>query len=121
MRSRPGAAPHRPTGLRVPLFWPMTAALRMAEQGLDLYAKNLSFILEEAKIRHARHPSLATGNRIMLDLRTMLVRDYAAPGAAGVATLVVAPYAGHTAMIADYHRGQSLVETLTENGLDRVF
>ena len=30
-------------------------------------------------------------------------------------------YAGHSAMIADYHQGQSLMETLLANGLDRVF
>jgi polyhydroxyalkanoate depolymerase len=57
----------------------------------------------------------------MLDLRTMLFRDYGAPGANGVPTVVVAPYAGHTSMIADYHRGQSLVETLLGNGVERVF
>ncbi len=36
-------------------------------------------------------------------------------------TIVDTPYAGHTAMIADYHKGQSLIETLLANGLDRVF
>jgi poly(3-hydroxyalkanoate) synthetase len=57
----------------------------------------------------------------MLDLRTMLFRDYAAPGGHGVPTIVDAPYAGHSAMIADYHQGQSLVETLLANGVGRVF
>jgi len=39
---------------------------------------------------------------------------------AGVPTIVDAPYAGHTAMIADYHKGQSLIESLLTNGLSRV-
>jgi poly(3-hydroxyalkanoate) synthetase len=56
----------------------------------------------------------------MLDLRTMSLRDYGASGAKGIPTLVVAPYAGHTAMIAGYHKGQSLVETLLGNGVARV-
>jgi poly(3-hydroxybutyrate) depolymerase len=57
----------------------------------------------------------------MLDLRTMLFRDYSAPAAKGVPTIVDTPYAGHTAMIADFQKGQSLIETLLANGLNRVF
>ncbi len=83
MRSRSTAVPHRLAGLSAPLFWPMAAALQMAEQGLELNAKNLAFIAEEEKIQHQPRPALATANRVMLDLRTMLVRDYAAPGATG--------------------------------------
>jgi hypothetical protein len=53
-----------------------------------------------------------------LDLRTMKLRDYGGPG--GLPTLVDAPYAGHTAMIADHHKGQSLIETLLKNGIGHV-
>ena len=53
-----------------------------------------------------------------LDLRTMLLRDYGKPG--GIPTLIDAPHAGHTAMIADYQKGQSLVETLLANGIGHV-
>jgi poly(3-hydroxybutyrate) depolymerase len=112
---------HDLRGVNVPLFWPMLAAARMVEQGLDLYAKNLKFLAEEAKIHHDLRPALATQNRIMLDLRTMAFRDYSAPGTAGMPTVVDAPFAGHSAMIADYHKGQSLIETLLANGIDRVF
>ena len=108
-------------GVNVPLFWPMLAAARMAEAGLELYAKNLKFVEEEIKIHHELRPKLATANRVMLDLRTMLFRDYSGPDATGVPTIVDAPYAGHSAMIADYHKGQSLIETLRANGVDRVF
>ena len=48
----------------------------------------------------------------------MLLRDYGKPG--GIPTLVDAPHAGHTAMIADYHKGQSLIETLLANGIGHV-
>jgi poly(3-hydroxybutyrate) depolymerase len=105
----------------VPLFWPMVAAERMAKEGLELYADNLKFLAEEAKIHHELRPKLATANKVALDLRTMFFRDYAKADAEGVPTVVVAPYAGHSAMIADYHKGQSLIETLLANGLDRVF
>ena len=51
--------------------------------------------------------------------RTMMLRDYGKPGRA-MPTLVDAPHAGHTAMIADYHKGQSLIETLLANGIGHV-
>lgn len=107
--------------LSVPLFWPFAAATQMAEHGLDLLAKNIKFVAEEEKLHHELRPKLATENRAMLDLRTMVFRDYSRPSAKGVPTIVDAPYAGHTAMIADYHKGQSLIETLLANGLERVF
>ena len=104
--------------LSVPAFWPMAMASAMLEEGTELYAKNLKFVEEEIKIHDALRPTLATPNRVRLDLRTMVLRDYGKPG--GIATLVNAPYAGHTAVIADYHDGQSLVQTLLANGIDHV-
>jgi polyhydroxyalkanoate depolymerase len=104
--------------ISVPAFWPMTMANGLLEQQLDLYAKNLRFIEEEIKIYGELRPTLATAHRTRLDLRTMLLREYGA--GQRVPTLVAAPYAGHTAVIADYHKGQSLVETLLENGVKQV-
>ena len=102
----------------VPAFWPMAMAASLMEQGAELYAKNLKFTEEEIKIYDELRPTLATPNTVRLDLRTMLLRDYGKPG--GVPTLVDAPHAGHTAMIADYHKGQSLIETLLANGIGHV-
>ncbi len=118
------AAPRHPHALAhvgVPFFWPMTAAAVMAEEGLELYARNLELLAEERKLATIAPPRLATADRILLDLRTMRFRDYSLPDAAGVPTIVDAPYAGHSAAIADYHRGQSLMETLRENGVTRLF
>ncbi len=102
----------------VPAFWPMAMAASLAEEGMDLYAKNLKFVDEEIKIHDELRPKLATPNEVRLDLRTMKLRDYGKPG--GIPTLVDAPHAGHTAMIADYHKGQSLIETLLANGISHV-
>lgn len=102
----------------IPAFWPLAMASALASQGAKLYAKNLKFVEEEIKIRADLRPALATPNRVRLDLRTMWLRDYGKPGK--IPTLVDAPYAGHTAVIADYHRGQSLVETLLANGIEHV-
>lgn len=107
--------------LSVPFLWPMAAAAALAGQGIELYARNLKFAAEEQKIHHELVPKLATVNRLALDLRTMVLRDYSTENATGVPTIVDAPYAGHTAMIADYHKGQSLIETLLANGVDRLF
>jgi poly(3-hydroxyalkanoate) synthetase len=110
------------SGIGVPLMWPMMAAARMYEEGLDLYAKNIHFLAEEEKINHELRPEPATANRVKLDLRMMLLRDYStAKDAGGVPTIVDAPYAGHSSMIADYHQGQSLMETLLANGVTRAF
>ena len=102
----------------VPAFWPMAMAAALAEEGAEIYADNLKFVEEEIKIHGELRPKLATPNTARLDLRTMMLRDYGKPG--GIPTLVDAPYAGHTAMIADYHKGQSLVETLLANGIGHV-
>lgn len=102
----------------VPAFWPMSLAMTMFEDGATLYAKNLKFVEEEIKIHDELRPMLATPNQVRLDLRTMALRDYGKPS--GIPTLIDAPHAGHTAMIADFHDGQSLVQTLLANGVDHV-
>jgi poly(3-hydroxyalkanoate) synthetase len=112
---------HRSADVGAPFLWPMLAEAKMAEDGVELYARNLKFIGEEIKISHEARPRPATANRVALDLRTMLFRDYSSPDAEGLPTIVDAPYAGHSAMIADYYKGQSLIETLLANGVGRVF
>lgn len=104
--------------LSVPVFWPMALAASLVQEGAELYARNLKFAEEEIKIHGELKPVLATPNSVRLDLRTMVLRDYGTPD--GIPTLVDAPYAGHTAVIADYHKGQSLVETLLANGIAHV-
>lgn len=102
----------------VPAFWPLAMAASLMEEGSELYAKNVKFVEEEIKINGELRPRLATENVARLDLRTMVLRDYGMRG--GMPTLVDAPYAGHTAMIADYRKGQSLIETLLGNGIAHV-
>ncbi len=102
----------------VPAFWPMAMAAELIEGGAELYVRNLKFFEEEIKIHDELRPALATPNAVRLDLRTMLLREYGKQE--GVPTLVDAPHAGHTAMIADYHKGQSLIETLLHNGIHHV-
>jgi len=105
----------------LPIFWPFAAAAAMVEAGSEVSARNLRFLAEEEKLHFEMHPSLASSNRPLLDLRTMTFRDYSIAPASGLPTIVDAPYAGHSAMIADYQPGQSLMETLRNNGVTRLY
>lgn len=100
----------------VPAFWPMATATAMIEQGLDLYVRNLEFVTEEIKLHSSGRPSPP---------RTACASSCAPCSFGNTASLaefppVDAPYAGHTAMIADFQPGQSLIETLLANGLHHV-
>lgn len=118
MPKKPAAQSSEFSLASVPAFWPMAMAASMAEQGAELYARNLKFVDEEIKIHDELRPHLATPNTVRLDLRTMTLRDYGRPE--GIPTLVDAPHAGHTAIIADYHEGQSLIATLLASGIGHV-
>ncbi len=104
--------------ISIPAFWPLAYAESLVTEGVALYAKNFEFVGEEIKLHGGLRPKLATPNVLRLDLRSMALRDYGKAGA--LPTLIDAPHAGHTAMIADYHKGQSLVQTLLDNGLGHV-
>jgi len=108
----------------VPFFWPFAAAAALAENEWRLLLDNLKFIAEAEKIDHGLQPEFATANRVILALHTLRLRDFSDPSASTngsvIPTIIDAPFAGHSATIADYHPGQSLVETLLGNGLQRV-
>ena len=106
----------------VPWFWPLAAGIELADEGLKMFADNLKFAAESATIAAPPPPEWATRNRVLLDLDTMRLRDFslAAASVNGVPILIDAPYAGHRSTIADYDKGQSLVETLLDCGLERV-
>jgi poly(3-hydroxybutyrate) depolymerase len=106
----------------VPYFWPMAAGIEMGEAGLELFRENLKFLEEAANISAPPEPVWASPNRVALDLDTMRLRDFSRqqPAAGKCPVIVDAPYAGHTAMIADYALGQSLVEVFLGRGIDRV-
>ena len=104
----------------VPLFWPLAAAYALEEAELDLFKRNLRFLAEAEKIDYGLKPRFATANRVALELHTLRLRAYGEEVSSVHPTLIDAPYAGHTATIADYHAGQSLVETLLKNGHRRV-
>jgi poly(3-hydroxybutyrate) depolymerase len=105
----------------VPLFWPLEFAATIAEEELDLVRRGWATLAEAQKLELGLTPKFATANTILHELHTLRLRDFSKAAASGeCATVVDAPFAGHTAVIADFHPGQSLVETLLANGLTRV-
>ncbi len=123
---RPTATARRATKNRqehsVPALWPLAAAIELEEEGLRMYEDNLLFLAEAEEITFPPQPEWATRNRILMDLDTMRLRDFSPheKGSTDIPVLVDAPYAGHSATIADYAKGQSLVETLQAGHLKRV-
>jgi poly(3-hydroxybutyrate) depolymerase len=106
----------------VPWFWPFAAAIELGEEGLKLFQDNIRYLAEAEEITFPPPPEWAHENRIVMDLDTMLLRDFSASEVPGtvVPVLVDAPYAGHSSTIADYAKSQSLVETLRAGGVARV-
>lgn len=113
--------PLAPEGNNLPMFWPFAAALELQGDMLNTFMTNLDFVAEAERINHPEPPEWATPNMVRLDLDTMRLREFTQKSDnAQVPVLIDAPYAGHSATIADYAPGQSLVETLMNNGLERV-
>lgn len=109
----------------VPWFWPMAAAIEMGQEGMNLFQNNMQYISEIHKITAPAKPQWTTENTILLNLDTMCLRDFSTAKISDkqsdqTPVLIDAPYAGHSSSIADYAVGQSLVETLMSNGLQRV-
>ena len=90
---------------------------------MRLFQDNLKFLTEAQLINAPPAPEWATPNRIDLELDTMRLRDFSTQRSHASATpvLIDPPYAGHSSSIADYAKGQSLVETLRAAGHDRIF
>jgi poly(3-hydroxybutyrate) depolymerase len=107
----------------VPWFWPLAAAIELGEEGMRLFQRNLDFVVQAHVINAPPMPEWATPNRVDLELDTLRLRDFSRHGSPMTSTpvLIDPPYAGHSSSLADYAKGQSLVETLRAAGHDRVF
>jgi poly(3-hydroxybutyrate) depolymerase len=111
------------TGIESPFFWPVGMALTLEKEARERTEKNLKFFQEVVKndIVHPL-PEWASSNKIVYDLHTFTLRDFSTSPLNGeIPTLILPPYAGHTSTIADFHKKQSLLETLKQNGLTRIF
>jgi polyhydroxyalkanoate depolymerase len=106
----------------VPWFWPFEFAAAAAEAELSLFKRSLETMAEAEKLDYGLTPKFASPNRIALELHTLRLRDFTLSEHTGeTPTIIDAPFAGHTAVIADFSENQSLVRTLLGNGLSHVF
>jgi hypothetical protein len=67
-----------------------------------------------------RRPFWTTRHCVHFELGTMALRDFSC-GEGGTPTLICAPFALHTATIADFAPGRSVVEALRGGGIERIF
>lgn len=104
----------------VPLFWPLAAAATLGNQVLSAMQRNLDYVVAVGAIDRPALPEWASPNRIRLDINAMRLREFSEGGPGIVPVLIDAPFAGHSATIADYDKGQSLVETMLANGARHV-
>jgi len=99
-------------------LWP-ALAVASAGEAASTFAKDL-VSLALGPFEDRVEPSWTTPNRIVLDLRSVRLREFAA-APEGPVTLICAPFALHGAAIADFAPRHSLVAALTGAGLGRVF
>ena len=117
----------------IPWLWPV-CAITMAQSDplcamgkhllqnqAQLSGRILKFAEEAHKLNYKLKPVWATPNKTMFELKTMQLRDFSEGSAEGLPVIIDAPYAGHSATIADYSTGQSLVQTLKATGLERIY
>jgi poly(3-hydroxybutyrate) depolymerase len=121
MTNRIQGAHHYPE-VGVPYFWPFGIALSMEEKALELEQRNMKFLNEVVKTEEEKpKPEWASPNRALYSLHTFTLRDFSRKKADNeIPVFILPPYAGHTSIIADFQKKQSLVETLLENGIKRV-
>ena len=99
-------------------LWPLEAT-RLA---LHSYAQWFA----DEKSEPPRAPDLeplawTTPNTVVLQLRSMRLREFSQTNATQPPLLICAPYALHRALIADFAPGHSLVEALQNGGLNRIY
>lgn len=124
-RSTPNEHPKKraaKTQNTVPWFWPVELLSALTEEEFSTFRRGFDTLAEAVKLDTGLTPKFATPNRILLDLHTQRFRDFTPPGApAQIPTIIDAPYAGHPSSIADFSIGQSLVQTMLDNGVQRVY
>ncbi|MBW7964978.1 alpha/beta fold hydrolase [Bradyrhizobium sp. BR 10261] len=107
---RPGEAGRGPDD---PMLWPFAAA-KLAMDACFWWLERRPAEQSQSDL------SWTTSGTVALELATMRLRDCARTRS-GQPALVCAPYALHRALIADFASGHSVVQSLQQGGIDRVY
>jgi len=100
-------------------LWPALAAASASELAAVAAKQLVSLAVGEEK-SPLQEPQWSTLHRIALAMRTVRLRDFSLDSE-GQPVLLCAPFALHGAAICDLVKGHSLVATLREAGLRRLF
>ena len=100
-------------------FWPAFAAASSAEAVSSIAAHFMGFSGDAGGDRTPQEPEGATPSKIVLELRTVRLRDFTGIES-GVPTLLCPPFALHGAAVADLVAGHSLVAALRGAGIGRL-
>lgn len=104
----------------VPYLWPMCMFKKWVGTGNEISKHIIDFTAEAYRLDHGLKPKWITSNKVAMDLSTMRLRDFSESDK-GVPVIIDAPFAGHSATIADYAPGQSLVRTLLDSGVKHLY
>src|SRR5258707_6901932 len=103
------------------LVWPLAAAALAGKANVRFLEDLMSSVSGKRSVSSSL--SLlpwTTSNTVALELASMRLRNFSTE-TGGLATLICAPYALHSATIADFAPGHSVVEALCRGGLSHVF
>src|SRR5882757_10674014 len=125
--SGPGGQPRTELGmsrsgsaLEYFLVWPLAAAALAGKANVRFLEDLMSSISGKRSVSSGLSLPWTTSNTVALELASMRLRNFSTE-TGGLATLICAPYALHSATIADFAPGHSVVEALRLGGLSRVF
>lgn len=105
---------------RLALMGPAFAAAALSDTAA-LFAERLSELtITAGAAGFADEPQWQTPHRLALELKTARLRDFST-ATEGTPTLICAPLALHSATVIDLLPGHSLVATLRDAGLERLF
>ncbi len=76
---------------------------------------------EAFRLSSGKPTSFATPNTVVLDLKTMHLRDYSTERSGALPIIVHAPFAGHDSVIADFHERQSLMGCLKQHAAGPLY
>jgi poly(3-hydroxyalkanoate) synthetase len=111
--------PMGPRDPRLAFLWPAFVAASAGEFA-SVFARHFIGLAGGNNREPTREPSWATPNTVVLELKTMRLRDFSTADA-GVPALICAPFALHRASVTDLAPGHSLVAALRRAGLARLF
>lgn len=98
----------------------VNASLAATRQSLDAMERLAAGWEADAAARSAEPWRWTSANTVVRDFATMRVREFAT-GGKGPGVILIAPFALHTATIADLAPGHSVIEALQTAGMARIW